>query len=196
MPEIAKTIVFDPTATWSVLNSEENRNVALLLFLPLAFLPLLQPLRLLPALPALLSVALSSRLWMHNIDQWSLCPAIPFLFDSALSAYQQIAEGLAESRSKLGFKLASLCLLAMAATAAFHDPVFKSRQLRFFSHETQSAFDSVLAKIPADASISAHSYFLPHVATRNSVSCFAIPFYKAGWGGGLLTLQQHDGEHL
>ncbi len=196
LPEIAKAIIFNPAVAWSVLNSGENQNVALLLFLPLAFLPILQPLRLLPALPALLSVGLSSRSWMHNIDQWSLCPAIPFLFDSALTVYRQISEGLAENEWKLGVKLAPVCLLAMAATAAFHDPVFKPRQLRFFSSKSVAAFDSVLAKIPADASISAHTYFLPHLAIRNSVYCFAIPFYKAGWGGGLLTLQQHDGEHL
>ena len=196
LPQIAKAIIFNPATTWSVLNTGENQNVALLLFLPLAFLPILQPLRLLPALPALLSVALSSRSWMHNIDQWSLCPAIPFLFDSTLSAYLSILEGLAENEWKLGVKLAPVCLLAMAATAAFHDPVFKPRQLRFFSSKSVTAFDSVLAKIPSGASISAHTYFLPHLATRTTVYCFAIPFYKAGWGGGLLTLQQHDGERL
>ena len=196
LPEIARSIVFNPAATWSVLNTSENQNVALSLLLPLAFLPFLQPLRLLPAIPALLSVALSSRPWMHSIDQWSLCPAIPFLFDSTLSAYQQIAEGLSENRSKWASKLAPLCLLAMASAAVFYDPVFKPLQLRFFTHKTQSTFDAVLAKIPSGASISAHTYFLPHLATRHTVYCFAIPFYKAGWGGGLLTLQQHDGERL
>ncbi len=196
LAEIAKSIVFEPAHTWIVLNTGENQNVALLLFAPLAFLPLLQPSRMLPALPALLSVALSSRSWMHNIDQWSLCPAIPFLFDSALSAYQQILEGLVENEWKLGLRLAPICLFAMAATGAFFDPAFKPSQQRFFNSQTARAFDTALSKIPSGASVSAHSYFLPHLAARENVYCFAIPFYRAGWGGGLLTLQQHDGEHL
>ena len=196
LPEILKNALTNPQLTSSVLNTPENREVGLQLLLPLAFLPLMQPLKSLPALPALLSVLLSSRSWMHNINQWSLCPAIPFLFDASVSAFQQLRKELPEKNVRVYETSLQCCLLAMCAIGFVNDPLLHPTPLFFKTRSELSSVESVLSKIPKGASVSASTMFLPRLATRKRVSCFAYPFYPAGWGGGLLTLQQHDGVNL
>lgn len=196
IPEILKNLLFNPALTWSVISTDLNRSVALQLFLPLAFLPFLRPVRLLPALPSLLCVILSSREWMHHIDQWSLCPAIPFLFDATLAAYKQISDALDQQNGRFASKLIPLNLLMMIVVGATNDPFLKLQRNRAFKHDTQSAFDRALSKIPPNCSTSAHAYFLPHLAARKTVYCFTYPFYRAGTDGSLLSLKQHDGQGL
>ncbi len=194
LPEILHTLFAKPNAVIAILNRADNRNVLYLLFVPLALLPLLQPIRLLPAVPVLLSVFLSSRDWMHRIDQWSLCPALPFLFDASIAGFDWLVKDYRSFR-KLQILLSGCLLAAIAGNIA----IIHSLQIqqRFFKTQAQvDSIHSVLQSIPPESSVSASTVFLPHLAMRQTVYCFALPFYRAGWGGGLLTLRQHDGYDL
>jgi len=142
------------------------------LFVPVAFLPLLAPGVLLLAVQLPLNMV-SSWPYAREIQYHYVAPVVPFVFLALVRAFER---GLAARRRK-----AALVVLAagvVAGQAFFASPWLVPRPGRSWwrglaaDAEERREVSALLARIPAEASVSAHYRFLPHLARRSRVFMF------------------------
>jgi uncharacterized membrane protein len=142
------------------------------LFVPVAFLPLLAPGVLLLAVQLPLNM-LSSWPYAREIQYHYVALVVPFVFLALLRALER---GVAARHRRAA--LAALAAGALAGQALFGSPwlVFLPGRSwwRGFAADAAERRDvaAVLARVPADASVSAHYRFLPHLARRPRVHMF------------------------
>ena len=160
------------------------------LLYPLAFLPVLAPEVLLLALPALLLNLLSARPVMHTLQHQYTATLTPLLLLAALAG--------AERARRWGNGWTPLVLagviVAGLGSAGDQGPLFAWRQWLSPGLPAAAAQDTgaLLARIPADASVSASVALLPHLDHRLRVYAFPNPFQSVASGPGARALRQME----
>lgn len=159
------TSLFSARQVLQSLVSVDTLNLFLVLLLPLAFLPLLAPGRLVPAVPVLLGNLLSWRDSQHDFHFHYEAAVLPFLFWAA-----------AEALPRLRWP----SVLAGAAVVGFFlGPLAPGRGL---PPAERAAWASALAGLPPEASVSVENPGGGLVSARERVYLFPNPFQSAAWG--------------
>ena len=141
-------------------------------FLPLAFLPFLSPLKLIPALPFFLQHTLSNRLSDLTIYYHYTAEIIPFLFVGLIySVSSLLKRGWAKNEMLLKVSL----LLVVVLSRIFFGPSFfilphlvRQQQIDYLD----AYKDNFVKKIPAQASVVATFEFLSHLSHRRNLYSF------------------------
>jgi uncharacterized membrane protein len=142
------------------------------LLVPVAFLPLLAPGVFLLAVQLPLNMV-SSWPYAHEIRYHYVAPVVPFVF---LALVRALERGFATRHRRMA--LAALGAGALAGQVWFASPWLLPREGQRWwrglavDAEERLAVSALLARIPADATVSAHYRFLPHLARRPRLYMF------------------------
>jgi uncharacterized membrane protein len=142
------------------------------LLVPVAFLPLLAPGVLLLGVQLPLNMV-SSWPYAHDIRYHYVAPVIPFVFVAVVRA---LAGATGARLRKIA--LAALGAGALAGQVLFASPWLVPRPGQGWwrglaaDAEERREVKALLARIPADAAVSAHYRFLPHLARRRELYMF------------------------
>jgi hypothetical protein len=156
------------------LATAENARYLLALLVPVAFLPLGAP----------ETLALAVQLPLNMVGSWPyarqilyhyVAPIIPFVFLGVVRALARLPAGSA------GRRLCSVALgVSLLAGQVFYgSPWVVPRRSQSWwrgwaaDHAERSAVESLLARLPAQASVAAHYRFLPHLCERHRL--FMLP---------------------
>lgn len=156
-------VLTDPLATLRHVSSEPRPEYLIWLLGPLAGLPLLRPLHLLPGLPLLarnLLAAHPSRVWINRHYHAAIVPAFWF---AALAALAALPRRWAR-RAALAALAASLAFDAYALIG------LAGSELRM--HPRAEAYQQALALVPPDAPVAASNHLGAHLADRRFLSFF------------------------
>jgi uncharacterized membrane protein len=151
------------------------------LLLPLGLLPVLAPLPLLGALPALAQHLLSSRPTEHTIVYHYTAALTPFLFASAVLALARL-RAMPHGRAKARFG-ASLALVLSLVSNAIFGPVFGRRAFQVYAASEplaaderggtlEPARDRMVARVPPKEGVVASFEFLARLAARENLESF------------------------
>ena len=168
----------------------------LLLLAPFAFFPLFSGTFALFTLPNYAVLALSDWRAMRELGFQHASIIAPWLAASLPFAFGRLQK-LVDENAQLQWQKVlvatfSLCLIVSFFRYVPHTylhfhanilPKEQARQIRSFLAEV----------IPPDASVSAPSQFVPHLAHRKEIYLFPNPFQRAGYGPSPMTLKQLDG---
>lgn len=154
------------------LATPENGLYLAGLLVPVAFLPLLAPGTLLLGVQLPLNMV-SSWPYAHEIRYHYVAPILPFVFLALVRV-------LEKTRAPGGRKvvLAALGAGVLAGQLLFASPWLLPREgqrwWRGLAVDAEERLDvsALLARIPADATVSAHYRFLPHLARRQRLYMF------------------------
>ena len=142
------------------------------LLVPVAFLPLLAPGVLLLAVQLPLNMV-SSWPYAHEIRYHYVAPVIPFVF---LALVRVLERGKAARHRTIA--LAALGAGILAGQVWYASPWLVPRPGQRWwrglaaDAEERREVSALLARIPADAAVSAHYRFLPHLARRSRLNMF------------------------
>jgi len=130
---------------------------------PLAFLPLLSPRWLLPALPALALNLVSDFPTTTNLDSHYLSPALPFLIVAALDGLFRLQGRVGERRLWPALALP----LVLGHVLLGGSPLSLDFDASGFTRDADSRdARSIVAAIPADVSVQAPDPLLAHLSAR------------------------------
>ncbi|MET0387205.1 MAG: DUF2079 domain-containing protein [Polyangiales bacterium] len=139
---------------------------------PLAFLPLLGPRFLLPALPLLAINVISTFPTTLELYSHYLTPAVPALIAAALEGLAWMRQ-VARERAPAVLALGEVALLALGVLANLRSGAYPWSQgfdSAAYVHDTRSAQAArIVAAIHPDASVQAPDPLLPHLAARANV---------------------------
>jgi uncharacterized membrane protein len=170
--------------------SNQGLFYLLLVFLPLAGLPLLAPRWLLPVAPPLLLNLAAVQPEHHQLRFHYLATAAPLLAAGAVA-------GLAAVRSARRQLLAPLLVLLVVVagyTGWRYGPAPWARHpVAFPAAPVDQARRQALALVDPEAPVSAHYNLVPHLSRRVVVYEFPNPFRAVNWG---LPGDQHPPEAL
>lgn len=175
--EILINMVIHPFAALSFMVSGRRLIYVLALFAPFAFLPLLSPLDLLPALPTLV-MNLQSRdpVLFHHRTQYAAF-ILPFVVLAAVSGYRRLARWMGEEASEHGPRVTPRAVLAFAVLLSL---ALSSRTLnelgvnKWKLSDRQRKAYAVMARIPPGAAVSTWDRFVPHLSLRSKVFVFPV----------------------
>lgn len=169
LTEIAFTIIRHPFSSLAYMMSLPHILYLSALLLPLAFISLLAPAQLIPALPVLVQRLLSERASETTILFHYQAELIPFIFIAAV-------HGLARLKRLIGEKWLPAAAIAMAALTAVSfyqsglpETVYAVRQASRSRIAAGIARNRLLDSIPGDASVAATFRYLPHLAARKQL---------------------------
>ncbi|MEW6279452.1 MAG: DUF2079 domain-containing protein [Candidatus Eremiobacterota bacterium] len=161
------------------------------LLLPFAFLPLLAPGRLLPALPVVLGNVLSWRPAQHGIEYHYAAGILPFVAWAAV-------EGAARARAWVepSHRMSALAwVVAISATVGFLVGPFtpwSEEAPRPQAGELRAA----LASLPRGASVSVQNTPGAHLGAREQLFLFPNPMQPAAWGNRPQSLAEQTEKGL
>lgn len=161
--EVAVHLLLHPVELLEHLAAPERVLYLPRVLAPLAFLPLLRPRWLLPALPILAINLISEWPTTTHLDVHYLTPALPFLVAGALESAAVAAERVPR------FAVAAVLSIAMVAAHALLGGGPLSRDFpsaAFVSDRNTAAARAIVERVPGDASIQAPYALLPHFAER------------------------------
>jgi hypothetical protein len=156
----------------SRLATPENGLYLAGLLVPVAFLPLLAPGILLLAVQLPLNMV-SSWPYAHEIRYHYVAPVVPFVF---LALVRVLESGAAARHRRVA--MAALGAGVLAGQVFFGSPWLLPREGRRWwrglavDAEERLAVSALLERIPADATVSTHYRFLPHLARRARLYMF------------------------
>ncbi|MCC6382596.1 MAG: DUF2079 domain-containing protein [Dehalococcoidia bacterium] len=172
-PEMALRALTRPDLLWEQLNRAAAWEALALLFGGVAFLPLAVP-RLLPAVvPLVLLPLLSTHTPQGALElHYMLVPTVGMVLLAALALRARPWQRL--SRAGPGTRWAVVAAVAVVPAALFLwrsplPPSFSAERARFEVDGHAAAARAIVARIPADADVSAQSAFVAHLAERGHV---------------------------
>ncbi|MCS3921148.1 DUF2079 domain-containing protein [Fervidibacter sacchari] len=168
----------------------------MLLLAPFAFFPIFSGIFVLFALPNYAVLALSDWRAMRELGFQHAAIIAPWLAASLPFAFRKL-QRLVDEIWQVKWQKVLVSTFALCLTVSFiryvpHTylhfhanilPKEQAKQIRAFLSEV----------IPKDASVSAPSQFVPHLAHRREIYLFPNPFQRAGYGPSAETLKQLDG---
>jgi uncharacterized membrane protein len=179
--QAAWNMVRHPFHTLDVVATRTNLKYIFDLLVPVAFLGLLAPMFLLPALPAFLVNILSDFPPQHTINYQYTAAIIPFVFVAvvfALARFRAWADGSKKPRLVTG--ALAFVLLASAMAGNFYSgpsPLSQTWQMANYRSDPHvKTMRQAISKIPKDASVSAQVFLLPHLSSRENIYMFPQPF--------------------
>lgn len=159
---------------------------------PLAFLPLLCPLRLAPALPQILLNVLSWKSSIYSGINHYEATVIPFLFAAATGGLEVLARRA--PRLLVAAPAGALAVAACLAGLAIYPGSNLERLWVWPTPARAAALRQMLERIPPEASVSADTHLVPHLAHRRQIYLFPNPFVPVCYGNGAeAVLQQRGG---
>ncbi len=179
--EAAKNMILRPLYTLNFIATRQNLKYLLDILSPVAFMPLLAPLYLLPALPALFINLISDFPGQHTIYYQYTAGIIPFVFIGLVLAVARIISWFEGARKKraLTAALAGFMLLFSLAGSVYLGPgplAFDWSFSKYRSDPQVETLKKAVRLIPKNASVSAQIYVLPHLSSREKVYMFPNPF--------------------
>lgn len=179
--EALKNIVIHPWHTVEVLATRQNLRFIFDVLLPVAFLCLLAPVYLLPALPAFFINMISDFAPQHSIMFQYTAGITPFVFIAAIFGLRRIkkwAEGGFRPKLVVGAVVWVLLLCVLGANFYF-GPSPMSATWTTSAYTSDLHIDAIrkgLSLVPNDARVSAQSYLLAHLSRRQYLYMFPDPF--------------------
>lgn len=174
---------FDPSTSltnWVSLGSTQNFDVVqkivylLQMFLPLLFIPVLEPIFLFPILPYVAVILISTHPGYWSINYQYGAFTIAFLCYSIILALKNLPNINFIRKSKLTIKKLLLLLivsnLAFAVTYSALSPISNISWSRVTDHDR--LLKSLLDNIPKNSSVLTQSQMYPHVADRHEVALY------------------------
>jgi uncharacterized membrane protein len=170
---------------WIVLHaattaiSNDGLVYLLLVFLPLAGLPLLAPRWLLPAAAPLLLNLASAHPEQHQIRFHYLATAAPFLALAAVAGLEVVA---ARRRALLAPLLVLLVLLAFATDRRAGPTLWSKDKVLPAASAVDASRDAALATVAPGEPVSAQFHLVAHLTHRTRAYEFPNPFRAVNWG--------------
>ncbi|HEX6676052.1 MAG TPA: DUF2079 domain-containing protein [Actinomycetes bacterium] len=181
---------------WIVLHaattaiSNDGLFYLLLVFLPLAGLPLLAPRWLLPvAAPLLLNLA-SAHPEQHQIRFHYLATAAPFLALAAIAGLEVVA---ARRRALLAPLLVLMVLLAFMVDQRTGPTLWSKDKVLPAASAVDASRDAALATVAPGEPVSAQFHLVAHLTHRTRAYEFPNPFRAVNWG---LSGDGHSGAEV
>lgn len=184
--EIVWGAVSHPISTIAKLLSAPRLGNAAMYLLPLALMPLLDPLGLLIALPNIGTTFMSDSVTNYNFTLYYLCPTLPVLFFSAVRGI----EGLEKLRPSSTLPASAAVAAAALSCAFFFGPSPISRQFwdpaytvgifrstsyhrsHYSATPAAAAARRLAGLVPLEAAVSAPQHLLPLVYDRRRMLAF------------------------
>jgi uncharacterized membrane protein len=167
--EIAAGLLLHPLRALATVASANRLVYLLALLAPLAFLPLLAWRDLVGAMPALAQNLLASDPVLHHHRTQYQAFVLPFLIAAGVGGYARLARRAPGRRPRLVLGCAMVLSLALASRTVNDLAV-----ARWWPGPDARAAHSVLAQVPADAAVSAHDRYVPHLSLRRRVAVFPV----------------------
>lgn len=162
----------DPLFFIKVLFRRECLLYLLQIFISVMFIPLFNPLLLVPALPFFAQHMLSARTTDISIYFHYTAEIIPFIFMSLIYGLKFIIQHRLVLNQKF-FKIAFLCLiLSVNFLLGPHFSIFKPVWMDYKSDYLDKYKDILVNKIPRNASVVSTFEFLPHLTQRRYLYSF------------------------
>lgn len=180
VPDVLKTILFNPIKTFSTLFEHSRIGYLSQLFGPLGFLSLLSPLILIFSAPDLIIDLLSNNPQLHQIYYQYSASVTPFIFISAIFGAKII-----NSRIKfLSFNKISIYILSVTLFYLFiTGPIAGSQKpnVDMFAKQLENSkiVSRYIARIPKRLSVSATNNLGSHLSRRQLIYTFPIGIDKA-----------------
>lgn len=181
--EAVKNFFVHPRNTYHIIVNRVNMTYVFQLVLPVAFLCFFAPVLLLPAVPAFFINIISDFEGQHTITYQYTAALIPFVFIAVIFGMKKF-KGWVRGAGRESYLMAGLVaiVLASAVSASF---LFGPRPFplsagytpkAYASDRHSEAIDEGLAKVPADASVSAQTFLLAKLSDRVKIYQFPEPF--------------------
>ncbi len=174
--EIAVTAVLHPVQTLGGLLTGGRLTYLVLMLAPFGFLPILGGWDLVGALPALAENLFSSDPVLYNHRTQYQAFVLPFLVLAAVTGYSRLVARSPERWPTAILATAFALSLGLASPAANDLAV-----ARWWPGAEQRAAYTVLAQIPATASVSAQDRYVPHLSRRSLVTVFPVALERADY---------------
>jgi uncharacterized membrane protein len=179
--QVALSPVLRPRSFFGEFLQRPVLDYLIALFAPLAFLPLLSPRWLVPAVPAFLQVILASGSQKLGVGHHHTAELMPFLFISTILSLAQI-----ETWEEKGFPrrwpnwkitrgAAGWAVILLVANALFYGRSEVAR-IRGFDRDdhVQCVADHIDRLVPADAAVTANTCIAAHLLNREHI--YRLPF--------------------
>ncbi len=166
-------LLLHPVRALAGVLSGERLVYLLAMLAPLGFLPLLSPIDLLGALPALAQNLLSSDPILYNHRTQYQALVLPFLIAAAIAGYARVA------RRSARWPAAVLVVAMVASLALAARTVNNFALARWWPSPAQRAAYSVLAQVPPAAAVSAQDPYVAHLSLRPLVFVFPMGIEKS-----------------
>ena len=180
VPNVIKTILFNPIKTFSTLLEQSRIAYLTELLGPLGFLSLLFPITLIFAVPDLIIDLLSNNLQLHQIYYQYSASITPFIFISAIFGAK-----ILQSRVKyLDFKKISIYILFTTLLSLYIvGPIPGSQKASIDMYAKQidnrTLIENFISSIPTRYSISATNNLGSHLSRRQKIYTVPVGIDKA-----------------
>ncbi len=172
--EVATGLLLHPGGAFADLASADRLVYLLALLAPLAFLPLLAPCDLVGALPALAqNLFASDPILYHHRTQYQAF-VLPCLILAAIGGYERLAH-----RAPRRWPSASIAVAAVLSLALASRTVNDLAIPRWWPAPGKRAAYAVLARVPAQAAVSAQDPYVAHLSLRRQISVFPVDIDRA-----------------
>lgn len=163
-----------PVDSLNKLNTELNRKYLLEIFAPVAFVPWLAPLEMVPATPVMLGNLLSWRESQHTIRYHYTAGILPFVMWATCLAWGRLERRM--SVRKCSWLLVLACLIGLGV-----GPLHPEEWYPHEKHRRQALTD-LRQLIPPEASISIDNTLGATLSHRQQAYLFPNPIQRAAWG--------------
>jgi uncharacterized membrane protein len=199
--EAAKNMIFHPRHTFDVVATRQNLRYIFDLLIPVAFLCLISPVFLIPALPAFFINIISDFPGQHTILFQYTAALIPFIFVAVIFALRKFKNwGEGAFRPRLVVAGVTFVLAASALAGNFYlspsplSAIWKSSDYRSDAHI--DVIREGLQTIPPDAPVSAQIYLIPHLSEREKIYMFPQPFIDLVDPAYFKSLQEDERKYM
>ena len=179
--EALKNFFLHPRRTFNILATRENLGYIFDLVMPVAFICLFAPLYLLPALPAFAINIISAFPPQHSVAYQYTAGIIPFVFIGLIFGVKKIkkwTQGGFRARYVMA-GVAVIVILSSLAAGFFFGPSPIAATFRAADYKGDKHIDAMndgIALIPAKASVSAQTFLLAKLSSREKLYQFPEPF--------------------
>ena len=176
----------NPKVLFPIIFTSENGTFIWELFAPVGFLSLLNPVTLILAASLWMNI-ITSWPYSHTIQYHHIIPIIPFVFISIIIGLSRFRKKRVIIYPLLAFLL--ICSLISNYYIAPYDSSIKNfdhikNKFKNFNvpSENEKQLYAMIDITPADASVSASYFVVPHLTHRNKIYNFPNPLKSHYWG--------------
>lgn len=179
--EVVRNLLFNPGRVLGVLATRANLRYLFDLLVPTAFMGLLAPLMLLPALPAVAVNLVSDFPGQQTIFYQYTVAIIPFVFMAVVVGLDRLRQWLEGAKRARAVMAAAGGLLVLSALAgSFYlgpGPLGETWNMAKYRGDAHiEVIREGVDLVPPGASVSSQVYLLPHLSERQEIYMFPNPF--------------------
>lgn len=174
---LAKNIATEPGVFLETIFADNAVSYLKNLFGPAGFLPLFNPVLLIPAIPVL-AQNLLSRIPDHSVFSQHNIGLVPFLFLAAGTATRRIGSWFGKARKRKIEGVLALYLATIGFMGTYYlgaSPLARGFDASKYEYtQKHRELDRIVASIPKDASVMAQSKITPHLSQRRNIYFFPL----------------------